>query len=187
MTAQDESRRGGGRPPPLLPRHTENPLDILANEHLRQQWLCDVLETIADGLPGKLECALAAKVAEALRNDVPIHHANEDGGLFPLLARRAQPQDNLEAMVEQLSREHMADDTYSGDLVELLDGIARGQVPSNPEMAGYMIRGFFESYRRHIAFENTVILPLARARLIPEDLEELLALMRRNRFKLLSC
>jgi hypothetical protein len=40
-------------------------------------------------------------------------------------------------------------------------------------MVGYMLRSFFESYRRHIAWENTIVLPLARARLTGEDLDKL--------------
>ncbi len=165
-------------PPPQIPLQCNDPIDFLAHEHKRQEWLCDVLETIADGLPGTLECALAAKAVEALRVDVPLHHEDEEECLFPLLARRAAPEDNIEAVIRQLSREHLADDTYSTDLIDLLDAMAAGHMPLNPEMAGYMIRGFFESYRRHIAFENIVILPLARARLKQEDMAELLARIR---------
>ena len=171
-------------PPPRLPRNFTDPIDFLAHEHARQEWLCDVLETIADGLPGKLECALAAMVAEALKVDVPLHHEDEEQGLFPLLARRAAPDDNIEAMIRQLNREHLADDTYSTDLIDVLEALAGGQIPLNPEMAGYMIRGFFESYRRHIAFENIVILPLARVRLTQEDMQELLVRIRSRRRKL---
>jgi hemerythrin-like domain-containing protein len=171
-------------PPPPLPRNFTDPIDFLVHEHARQEWLCDVLETIADGLPGTLECALAAMVADALKVDVPLHHEDEEQGLFPLLQRRAVPEDNIEAMIRQLNREHLADDTYSTDLIDLLDALAGGQIPVNPEMAGYMIRGFFESYRRHIAFENIVIMPLARVRLTPEDMQELLARIRSRRHKL---
>ena len=44
---------------------------------------------------------------------------------------------------------------------------------NNPNMVGYMLRSFFESYRRHIHWENAVVLPLARSRLTEEDVEEL--------------
>jgi hypothetical protein len=36
-----------------------------------------------------------------------------------------------------------------------------------------MLRSFFESYRRHILWENAIMLPLARTRLTGEDLDEL--------------
>ncbi len=170
--------------PPQLPRQIDDPLDILVHEHVRQEWLCDVLETIADGLPGKLECALAATVAKVLRIDVPLHHEDEEEGLFPLLCQRAAPEDNIDAVIRQLCREHLADDTYCDDLIDLLEALADGRPPQNPEMAGYMIRGFFESYRRHIAFENVVVIPLARARLTAEDMDELLDRIREGRIKL---
>jgi len=163
--------------PVPLPMDVDNPLDVLAHEHLRQKWLCDVLETIADGLPDKLEAALARTAVDILKTEAPLHHAQEEACLFPLLIQRAQPEDNIEAVIRQLTREHLADDTYSTDLIHLLEEMAAGNRPTNPEMAGYMIRGFFESYRRHIAFEDLVILPLARLRLIDWDLKKLQSCM----------
>ena len=50
-------------------------------------------------------------------------------------------------------------------------------------MLGYMLRGFFERYRRHIHWENTLVMPLARLRLTPGDLEDLSALMESSRRK----
>jgi hypothetical protein len=40
-------------------------------------------------------------------------------------------------------------------------------------MLGYMLRGFFEQQRRHIEWENRVLLPLARRTLTKADLVEL--------------
>jgi hypothetical protein len=51
----------------------------------------------------------------------------------------------------------------------------------NPDMVGYMLRGFFERYRRHVHWENTLVMPLARLRLTPEDLDALQAQMSQNR------
>ncbi len=167
-----------GSPLAPLPLDMDNPLDILEHEHHRQKWLCDVLENIADGLPGKLEAALARTAVDILKTEAPLHHEQEEACLFPLLTQRAQPEDNIEAVIRQLTREHLADDTYSNDLIHLLEEIADGIRPANPEMAGYMIRGFFESYRRHIAFEDLVILPLARMRLTDWDLKKLHSCMR---------
>jgi hemerythrin-like domain-containing protein len=44
-----------------------------------------------------------------------------------------------------------------------------------------MLRSFFESYRRHIHWENAVVLPLARSRLNAEDLVRLEQAMYENR------
>jgi hypothetical protein len=48
-------------------------------------------------------------------------------------------------------------------------------------MLGYMLRGFFERYRRHVHWENTLVMPLARLRLTADDLTTLQAQMSENR------
>ena len=55
------------------------------------------------------------------------------------------------------------------------------QRPDNPDMLGYMLRGFFETQRRHVAWENAVVMPLAYARLTQDDLRELSRVMLDNR------
>ena len=44
-----------------------------------------------------------------------------------------------------------------------------------------MLRGFFERYRRHVQWENTLVMPLARLRLTRDDLDTLQAQMNENR------
>jgi hypothetical protein len=44
-----------------------------------------------------------------------------------------------------------------------------------------MLRGFFERYRRHVQWENTLVMPLARLRLTRDDLAALQAQMNQNR------
>lgn len=151
-----------------------NPLDILDHEHQRLTLLCDVLESIADELPGASHslCSMAAKI---LKHELPVHHVIEDECLFPVLRKRVRPEDNLDAIFTQLEAEHASDDSYSKDLIECLESMGQGVEPANPEMVGYMLRAFFESYRRHMALEERLLFPLARARLTPEDLRELLA------------
>jgi hemerythrin-like domain-containing protein len=65
--------------------------------------------------------------------------------------------------------------------LESLDALSRGARLKNPDMVGYMLRSFFESYRRHIHWENAVVLPLARSRLSAEDLLRLEEAMNENR------
>jgi len=151
-----------------------NPLDVLAQEHRRLHALCDALEGIADGLPLQFDPALCGMAAETLKHDLPLHHVVEDDGLFPILRKRVRPEDNFEAVLVQLTAEHSTDDGYSKDLIEVLESMATGTAPENPEMVGYMLRSFFESYRRHMLVEDGLIFPLARARLTPEDLCELM-------------
>ncbi len=152
-----------------------NPLDVLEFEHRRLTLLCDVLECIADELPGVPYPPLCALAARILKCELPVHHMIEEDCLFPILKRRVRPEDKLDAVLVQLADEHGADNAYASELIEVLEAMAKGKMPENPGMVGYMLRSFFQSYRRHMGIEDRLLLPLARARLTEEDLRDLLA------------
>ena len=146
-----------------------------------QVQLCDALETIADGLPDDVDRRLCATVAANLQYDLPLHHRDEETGLFPLLRVRARAGDGLDAILERLEREHESDTGFAGEIAELLDGLGCGTPVGNPEMAGYMLRGFFECYRRHVHWETVLVMPVARLRLTGGDLDRLGQVMAQNR------
>ncbi len=148
-----------------------------------QVQLCDVLERIADGLPDEVDRRLCAQAAAILQFDLPLHHQDEEEGLFPILRQRARVDDGLEDILDRLTGEHAADTDFASEIAECLDTLGQGGRPANPEMVGYMLRGFFERYRRHVEWENTLVLPLARQRFGPEDLMALAARMNLNRTK----
>ena len=158
-----------------------NPLDTLAQDHVQQAGLCDILEQIADSLPADMDRVDCREAALALRLDLPLHHQDEEDGLFPLLRRHAEQSENLAAIMARLSSEHAADEGFAEELSEQLESLAHGDSPSNPEALGYMLRGFFESYRRHIYWENEILLPLARETLTETDLDELFRCMANHR------
>ena len=160
---------------------SRNALDLIEYEHHIQAQICDCLEQIADGLPYGVDRQLCAKVATALRFELPLHHRDEECGLFPLVEQRALPGDNIHDILARLALEHATDESFSAELLESLDVLSRGAQLKNPEMVGYMLRSFFESYRRHIHWENAVVLPLARSRLNAEDLIRLEEAMNENR------
>ncbi len=151
----------------------DDPIGFLELAHRRQAGLCDALETIADALPDKVDRALCASVAGQLAVQIPRHHRDEEDGLFPLLEARARAGDNLKAHLSVLRLEHATDEAYAEELKDVLVALAKGEPPGNPDMIGYMLRGFFENYRRHLNWENLVLLPLARARLTAGDLAAL--------------
>lgn len=158
-----------------------NPLDMIANAHAVQEQMCDAMERIADGLPDEVDRRLCAQVASCLQFDLPLHHHDEEEALFPLLRKRAQPEDGLDKILERLAAEHSSDNDFASEIAEALETLGQGGRPANPEMLGYMLRGFFERYRRHVHWENTLVMPLARLRLTPEDLDMLQAQMNQNR------
>ncbi len=175
---------------PLMPDATardsfkplaRNPLDVIASAHALQADMCDAMERIADGLPDEVDRRLCARVATCLQFDLPLHHHDEEACLFPLLRSRALPEDRLEEILGRLASEHDSDNDFAAEISEALELLAQGGRPDNPEMLGYMLRGFFERYRRHVQWENALLMPLARLRLGPGDLTLLQARMTENR------
>lgn len=158
-----------------------NALDIIEHEHHLQAQICDSLELIADGLPDGADRRLCAQVACALREELPLHHRDEECGLFPLIEQRALPGDGITEILARLAMEHATDESFASELLESLDTLSEGGKLKNPDMVGYMFRSFFESYRRHLHWENAVVLPLARSRLMPQDIAQLEEAMARNR------
>lgn len=160
--------RQNGAAEPVL-----NPLDVFEQEHGRHRELCDSLELIADSLPDQVDSRLCATLASVLRVDLPVHHRSEEEVLFPLLEQRAGADETLAIVLARLRHEHALDEGYAEELGDLLDTLSRDARPANPDMVGYMLRGFFESYRRHVHLEQVVILPYARRRFTDADLRHL--------------
>lgn len=160
-----------------------NPLDLIAHAHAHQMQMCDAMERIADGLPDEVDRRLCGQVASCLLFDLPMHHHDEETALFPILRGRALPEDGLDVILERLSYEHSTDNDFASEIAEALELLGQGTRPKNPDMLGYMLRGFFERYRRHVNWENTLVMPLARQRLTAEDLSNLAALMTSSRLQ----
>ncbi len=158
-----------------------DPIEIFIHDHIIQSQMCDKLEMIADGLPGNVDKELCREVIEALVVDMPRHHRDEEEGLFPLLQLRATKDDNIDAHLSQLSLEHETDEGFSDELVECLTDMSEGKKIDNPDMCGYMMRGFFENYRRHIHWEDSVLLPLAKKRLNKDDLNQLSSILHKHK------
>lgn len=144
-------------------------------EHQRHRETCDALELIADGLPDHVDRPLCASLGVFLTSDLPLCHRREEMVVFPLLQERARSDHSVGDLLAQLRREHSLGEGHAEELAEMLDALSRDGSLANPDMAGYMLRGFFETYRRHIYWEAAVILPLARRWLTADDLGRLRA------------
>lgn len=166
-----------GKPRPSA----RSPLDMISSAHAVQVRMCDAMERIADGLPDEVDRRLCAKVASWLQFELPLHHHDEEESLFALLRQRARPEDGLVEILDRLASEHSSDNDFASEIGEALETLAQGGHSDNPEMLGYMLRGFFERYRRHVHWETTLVMPLARLRLTPEDLATLESRMGESR------
>jgi hemerythrin-like domain-containing protein len=181
----DVTASGANRFRDLLPRDRRerfrDPLAFLYAEHYRNRVICNTLD--AASLP--LERSLSIRELEAIVDfytiDRPFHIADEEDSLFPLLRKRCRPSDNLPEILAQLEAEHRSDQ----DLVEtVLDGfvmLMQHRTVANPDMLVSRSRAMADFQRRHLAWENGVVMPLAKRRLTKADLVDLARAMAERR------
>ena len=68
--------------------------------------------------------------------------------------------DSLQETVLRLKNEHLGDEDFAEDIGAALQNYVMQQNQQQAESLGWMLRGFFENIRRHVAFEREHILPL---------------------------
>jgi hemerythrin-like domain-containing protein len=143
----------------------EELLACIEKEHEEERNLCDMLERIADNLLEPLDTEMARTGIVTLRRCLKRHVVLEEKYLYPVLTKHLCPDDLAENLLEHIRCEHTTDESLAHDTADQLElALERGRV-ENPEMLGYMLRGFFECRRRHIAWEDAIVIPLARYRL----------------------
>ena len=146
-----------------------HPIEFLFEEHDRQRVVCAALELLANDFASADAHHNAKLVLNYLERDLPLHIADEEEDLFPLLERRCHPDDNLDDPLALLNEEHETDRAYYARLLEPLRAIATGLKPTNPVSFANDAKAFAIFQRRHLGWENGTVLPLARKRLTAED------------------
>ena len=141
----------------------------LKEGHREQLILCNKLEEIADGLPDDVNRADCLAVEMALPPLIKRIHEFEENTLFPWLSATYPDRQELGETLNRLKFEHVEDECFAEELTDLLHRLGNGGKPSNPEAAGYMLRGFFESVRRHIAFEREHLMALVETNVEAEQ------------------
>lgn len=142
------------------------PLDFLMAEHLRQRQAAKILSMVADGLINR---KTIAGVVRFIEEDMAQHILDEETALFPLLRRKCEADDNIEALLGVLADEHREDEAQSDDALAILRALAAGEEVGDDQRA--LLQDFADRLRRHIALENGVLLPLARSRLDQASLD----------------
>jgi hemerythrin-like domain-containing protein len=159
----------------------DDPLDHLRAEHERQRAVCDRLEHLLESMEVAALQPEAKGILDFLEVDLRHHIADEERDLFPRLAERARPEDKLRPLLRQLSREHEMDEDLVDFLRADLQVLARGRDLANPTRLLINLREFAVTQRRHLDWEDETVLPLAEARLTPEDRHAMAESMRRRR------
>lgn len=123
--------------------------------------LCDLLEQIADSIPGNVDRVICSELTQELTPFICRIHRFEEETLYPLTRTETSPGDKerREATIERLKHEHLEDRCFAEELTEALRELSMKPTPQNPDALGYMLRGFFEAMRRHVAFESEHLRP----------------------------
>ncbi|WP_275786609.1 hemerythrin domain-containing protein [Pararhizobium gei] len=128
--------------------------------HDKKVAICRELEDIADGLPAAVDALRCLSVAAKLLPVLRRAHDYEEKLIFPVYEKLASPGRNLST--DRLRAEHMSDECFAADLTGILLKIGHGGPVDQAETFGFMLRGFFDGLRRHVAFEDEHIVPAIR-------------------------
>ena len=82
----------------------ENPLDFIAEDHMREREVCAMIDRFvaAGGLPS----AELNPAVDFLKVRLPEHLADEEMDLFPLMLKRCEPEDEIDKVIEKLLSDH---------------------------------------------------------------------------------
>lgn len=154
----------------------DEPLELLSACHGRIEAQLATLLKLADHVPqhGADEQArqAAANIMRYFDTAGVNHHADEEVDLFPLIARIASEEREIEIMllVDELAAEHRVMEQGWRALREALQTIEGGTPAPLP---GPQVEEFAALYRRHIAREEELLLPYAALVLLREQCEQL--------------
>lgn len=117
----------------------------------RQMALCDLLETIADSLPGGVDRQQCLHTARVIGSLIRQGHRTEEAILFPQLSAG---QGDADDVVERLRLEHIEDECLAEEVQYELLQLGSGKPDLCPEATRSMLRGFFQGLRRRVRYEH---------------------------------
>lgn len=131
-------------------------LALLRKNHHDKHALCDRLEEIADSLPDNLDRHICATTARSIEPILKKAHQFEEETLFPVLLRAEKGRTDFDVILSRLSDEHHEDLCFGEEVRDALLALASDTPVQSADATGYMLRGFFENLRRHMAFEAEI-------------------------------
>jgi hemerythrin-like domain-containing protein len=148
---------------------SRDPIELVHSEHLMMREVLDAIDRLVLEPSGRSPEA-ALELYGFLRDEYLAHHLDEDEALFPLLRKRAEPEDRIDEILDRLEADH---ETGNG-LIDKILGILKAFIKNEASLRDEdfeTLRFFAASERRHLIVENAIILPIARARLTKADLD----------------
>lgn len=157
----------------------ETPDDLLSDpiawffaEHHRHRQFCDLMQRTS--MSTTFDEEVVSWLLDFVVHELALHVLDEEEDLFPLMRARAQPEDDLDAVLGRLSAEHAKDLTRAAAVRHHLEICLRQRAPiSRNNVRRRALESFAIQERGHLALENAVVLPIARLRLTERDLVEL--------------
>ena len=134
-------------------------LVLLDRENARLNQLCATLEAMADALPAAIGSVETIDILKSTASALDRHIELQEIILFPCLRRGANTSFHLEGALRQLEYEHCADKALIIEIIETAMRPPPAAARFVTEPFGYLLRLFFECYRRHSAWENEVLVP----------------------------
>ena len=151
----------------------EDPLEFIREDHARQLRMCNLLDAFTEKLELEPVMPLASALLDYVTGDLPLHTQDEEQDLRPALEARCEPEDGLDDVLKQMSKEHELNRDLVSFLIDDLEALADGRTLSNPVRLLNNMKEFSETQRQHVTWEERVLLPLARQRLTEEDLAKI--------------
>lgn len=146
-----------------------DPIAFIRQEHDRQCQICDGLEDMFNTLDQPPAREQARGLRSFLVGDLLHHIEDEEIDLFPALVQRCQNQEGLDEILWQLTSEHELDRELVDLIVKELETIIEQGTALDPVRFSLNVRAFAETQRRHLMWENRVVLPLAEKYLTAQD------------------
>lgn len=137
-------------------------LAMLDRDQRRLLRLCAALEKIADGLPATLPQRRTARVLSFLNKAFNRHIFLHEKCLFPIVRSLAEARAAIEPVLAQLEYEHASDHGLVLEITSAFVNESRGETGIGAHILGFLLRSFFENYRRHHAWEKEILYPFAR-------------------------
>lgn len=149
-----------------------DPIEFILAEHLNHRRMCRALEALADSTD--FDAAPIAALVDFIRFDLTLHVIDEEEDFFPMLRKRCAPDDEINEVLDRLSSEHEQDKALSVRVRDVLNACLIIRKPPHAiEDGAEALRSFAQHEMQHLALENAVVVPLARRRFEPADLQEL--------------
>lgn len=150
-----------------------DPLAYLSADHLGQRHICDLLDAAARDPATADTPARAEMIRDFLQTRLPRHCEDEEKALFPILIDHAPYNATIARVIEMFQAEHQAGMRTVATLCEGLGRLETHKTLWSRRRFAVLTTTFTTSWRRHIDWEDSVLLPIAASLIDNAELREI--------------